>query len=322
MGPSTAIFWTSRHAESERFSQQFAYALTSADVTVEMYDLNATDAFEVVEACHRCTTVAVFAPPAGDCPAQQALSSVIASCAPKENTFLVCSSIGEAGQTEEPVEAIAARFRQLGIPEAMPALRTQRLQADSLCPLSFYSDAGLKLAKQLTSKKKQAAKDGLDPKTMAALGKMGSGRYVVTAKRRDVRQALLATWVMPASTEPPSLSMALPKDHPLVTLCHIGDNIVVNMLEEGNYIDIQKHFQQDFELGADVFAGVDLLEVDAEEGEAQGLALKGAAAYLVCRVISRMEANDHAIICAQALNGQLIRDAPTAANYRKSAAYY
>merc|ERR1719277_2764430 len=74
MGPTAAIFWVSRHGESERFSQQLAFGLTSSDVTVEMYDLNATNAFEVVEACHRCNSIVIFAPPMGDGPAQRALS--------------------------------------------------------------------------------------------------------------------------------------------------------------------------------------------------------------------------------------------------------
>merc|ERR1711972_419001 len=77
MGPSVCMFWVSRHGESERFAQSLAYGLTGADVLVEMHDLNAIDAFEVVEACHRNQVVIVFSPPVGEGIAQTNLSSII-----------------------------------------------------------------------------------------------------------------------------------------------------------------------------------------------------------------------------------------------------
>merc|ERR1711972_823887 len=113
---------------------------------------------------------------------------------------------------------------------------------------------GLQLAKKLQSKKKQAAKDKLDLKTTEALGKMGSGRYIVTSKKGEIASAAVATWVMPASSEPPSVAVAIAKDHPMQSLTQVGDTFVVNMLEEGNYLDLMKHFQKDIMPGDDIFA--------------------------------------------------------------------
>ncbi|CAK0863495.1 unnamed protein product [Prorocentrum cordatum] len=119
LGPAVCIFWVSRHGESERLSQALAFGLTSNDVLVEMHDLNAIDAFEVVEACGRNQVIVVFAPPMAGT-AEDNLSSVVASCNGKSHRFLVSASFGE---NEDPVDSIVSRFVQVGIPEAMPALR-------------------------------------------------------------------------------------------------------------------------------------------------------------------------------------------------------
>merc|ERR1711972_890857 len=208
--------------------------------------------------------------------------------------------------------------QQTGIPEALPALRMQ--QGSEQKTLAFYEDSGRALANNLLSKKKQAAKDKLDQKTTEALGKMGSGRYIVTSKKGEISSAAVATWVMPASSEPPSVAVAIAKDHPLQSLTQVGDHFVVNMLEEGNYLDLMKHFQMDIMPGDDVFAGVETTEVQV--GDVRGIAVTGCSAHLTCAVYSRMDAGDHILICGEALQGQVVREAPTAANYRKSAAYY
>merc|ERR1711972_43646 len=259
--------------------------------------------------------VVVFSPPMGDSMAQTNLSSIITSCNPKDHKVVVCAS---GGEKEEPVDAMVSRWVQSDIQEALPALRMQ--QGSEQKTLAFFEDSGRLLAKNLLSKKKQAAKDKLDQKTTEALGKMGSGRYIVSAKKGEISSASVATWVMPASTEPPSVAVAISKDSSLQSLMQVGDHFVVNILEEGNYLDTVKHFQQDRQPGEDVFEGVSTLEIETE-GVA-GIAVTSACAYLTCRVLSRMDASDHTVICGQAVSGQVMREAPTAANYRKSAAYY
>jgi len=316
MGPSVCIFWVSRHGESERLAQAMAYGLTNQDILVEMHDLNAIDAFEVVEACMRNQVIAVFSPPMGEGLAQTNVGSIITSCNAKDHKLVICASNGEK---EEPVDSLVQRcVQQTGIPEGLPALRIQPGSDEKT--LAFYEDSGRQLAKKMLEKKKQAAKDKLDQKTTEALGKMGSGRYIVTGKKGEISSGAVATWVMPASTDPPSVAVAIAKDHPLQSLVQIGDQFVVNMLEEGNYLDLMKHFQKDIMPGDDIFEGVETSLIEA--GEAQGIAITGCCAYLTCTVYSRMDAGDHILVCGEALQGQVVREAPTAANYRKSAAYY
>jgi flavin reductase (DIM6/NTAB) family NADH-FMN oxidoreductase RutF len=196
----------------------------------------------------------------------------------------------------------------------MPALKV--LDGSEEKHLVVYEGHGLNLAKKLLEKKKAAAKDKLNEKTMKALGKMGGGRYVITASKSDVTGAGVATWVMPASTEPPSVAVAVAKEDGLQSLMQVGDTFVVNMLEEGNYLPLMKHFQQTFQPGADKLEGIETLPLEG------GVALKGGCAYLACRVSSRMDASDHVIVTSEVVDGQVLREAPIAANYRKTAAYY
>merc|ERR1712137_20008 len=108
--------------------------------------------FEVVEACGRNQVIVVFAPPVIGA-AEDNLSSVIASCNQKDHKFLVSASFGE---NEDPVDSIVSRFVQVGIPEAMPSLRLLDGTEDK--HLVIYEEHGLRLAKMLLEKKKQAAK--------------------------------------------------------------------------------------------------------------------------------------------------------------------
>ena len=109
---------------------------------------------------------------------------------------------------------------------------------------------------------------------------MGSGRCVVTGKKGEISTAAVATWVVPASTDPPSVAVAIAKDHPLQSLLQIGDKLVVNMLEESNYLDVMKHFQKDIMPGDDSFEGVGTSLVNIGDGEATGIAVTGCCAYL------------------------------------------
>jgi flavorubredoxin/flavin reductase (DIM6/NTAB) family NADH-FMN oxidoreductase RutF len=327
LGPSILLFWVSRHGESERLAQSFAYGATSAEVSVEMQDLNACDAFEVVEAMSRNQVIVVMTPPRGESTetAQVALSTIIANASPKDHRFAICAS---GGEKDEPIDAVVSRFVGSGIEGIdlddadgeQPWLRFEPDLSDAK-NLAIYEETGRKLAATLLAPKKKAAMDKLNDAMMAALGKVSNGRYIVTASRAGVSNAVPATWVMPASTEPATVAFAVPKDKALESLVQRGDTFVVNLLEEGKHLDVLKHFQQDFRVGADVFAGVDTFEVQTPQ-KGNGIVLKEACAYVACQTVSRMEAGDHIIVNGVVVAGEGEADARVAQSHRKSAAYY
>ena len=121
---------------------------------------------------------------------------------------------------------------------------------------------------------------------------------------------------MPASTEPSSVAVAIAKEDPLQTMMQVGDTVVVSMLAEGNYLPLVKHFQLNCAPGADMFEGADTIPVQG------GAALKVGCAFLLCRVSSCMDTGDHGIICSEVVVGEVLREAPIAADYRKTAAHY
>jgi len=315
LGPSVCIFWVSRHAASEDRAQAFALGATSTDTLVEMQDLNATDAFEIVEAIHRNQVIVVFAPPKGQegAVAQQALGSVIAACAPGENRFVVCSS---GSPDEEPVASIVDRFKQIGISQALPPVCVKPEVTSSKAKLDIFEAAARDFCKKI-GKKEKVDKAGLA--TMDALGKMSTGRYIITGMKEGASTACTGTWVMPTSKEPPMLSLALPKDSTMMSFLESDDIFVVNYLAEGEFSDIQKHFQQELSPD-DVFNGVDTTTVEVPDG--QGIVLRGCVGHVTCKVGTRQEVADHFIITGTVIEGELVKDVPVAVNHRKSGSYY
>ena len=50
--------------------------------------------------------------------------------------------------------------------------------------------------------------------------------------------------------------------------------------------------------------------------------LREAAAYMECKVVSRMEAADHWVIYSEVVDGTVFNDSKTATHHRKVASYY
>lgn len=94
IGPSVAIFWTSRFGESERLAQLFAHGLTSCSVNVEMHDLRAIDALEITECVGRNQVIVLTAPPGEkeEPWAAQRLGAILANLKPKKHQFVVLDS--------------------------------------------------------------------------------------------------------------------------------------------------------------------------------------------------------------------------------------
>jgi flavin reductase (DIM6/NTAB) family NADH-FMN oxidoreductase RutF len=108
------------------------------------------------------------------------------------------------------------------------------------------------------------------------------------------------------------------KDRAIESLLHLGDTFVLNVLEEGQYQPLMKHFLKRFPPGADRFAGV------ATYAAANGSPiLAQALAYMECQVTSRLECSDHWIIYATVQAGRVAkRDGLTAVHHRKVGNHY
>lgn len=129
---------------------------------------------------------------------------------------------------------------------------------------------------------------------------------------------MLASWVTQASFEPPGFTVAVAKDRAIESLLQVDDTFVLNILEEGNYQNLMKHFLKRFPPGADRFAGVKVQT--ANNGSP---ILIDALAYLECQVVSRMDCGDHWIVYSKVTAGRVSKsDALTAVHHRKVGNYY
>eukprot|EP00931_Biecheleriopsis_adriatica_P112168 TRINITY_DN8670_c0_g1_i3.p1 TRINITY_DN8670_c0_g1~~TRINITY_DN8670_c0_g1_i3.p1 ORF type:complete len:729 (-),score=165.12 TRINITY_DN8670_c0_g1_i3:95-2212(-) len=317
LGPTVALFWVSGFAQSERLSQLFAHGLTSSNVNVEMQDLNAIDAFEITECLARSEVVAVMAPPQNT-QASSNFASIVANCKAKKHQFVILDSFGGAAQ--DSIALLRSQMMQASIPEAMPAMEIKGVESLTAQTMQGFEEVGMFLARKLTQKEKAAAAKNQNKDLVKALGRLASSLYVATAKKAGVRHAMVASWVTPASMEPLGLSLTIAKDRAMEPLLRIGDTFTLNILQEGKpeTLKLMKHFLQKFAPGADRLDGVDCFE-----GSNGAAVLRGACAYLECKIVSRMDASDHWVGYAEVIGGDVaVSDAIAATHHRKIGTYY
>ncbi|HSF30095.1 MAG TPA: flavin reductase family protein [Candidatus Tectomicrobia bacterium] len=132
-----------------------------------------------------------------------------------------------------------------------------------------------------------------------ALGMIPSGIFVVTTARDLVRAAYVGSWIQQAAFEPPSITIAMNQQRPLLTLLEPGRGVGVNILGR-RQAPLYARFERGFSLDEDPFVGV---EIDIAVSGAP--LLREAFAYLDCRVRTTIDAGDHRVILAQVLAGSV-----------------
>jgi len=313
---NVCVAYTAEYGFCDRLSQSIARGLTKTDVSVEMLDLSSADTQELIEAVGRSGAIVLLAPPSASEAATKCgtLLSAVKS-GPKGQKLMVAESYGG---DDEPVDALVKAFVEIGVEPAMDPLRVKETPTESTYQL--YEEAGTDLGQLLTQKEAIAkVKAAMNPDLSKALGRISGGLYVVTAQQGDARSAMIASWVSQASFEPLGLTVAVAKDRAIESLMQVGDRFVMNCLPEDGYQPLMKHFLKRFAPGADRFEGVAWQQSPGEYGPA----LEDAAAFMCCRVATRLEANDHWLIYAVVEDGQVLDSkSRTASHHRKVASYY
>src|SRR6516165_8796718 len=90
----------------------------------------------------------------------------------------------------------------------------------------------------------------------AALGRIPSGLFIVTAGRDGCETGMLASWVQQCSFAPPMLSLAVKQGRYLAGWLTEGTAFTVNILER-DQSDMIAHFGRGFFLGEPAFEGVE-----------------------------------------------------------------
>jgi flavin reductase (DIM6/NTAB) family NADH-FMN oxidoreductase RutF len=150
----------------------------------------------------------------------------------------------------------------------------------------------------------------------AALGRVPSGLFILTARREGGETGMLASWVQQCSFEPPQITAALRGDRDVLAWLTPGAPFTVNILDE-DQTDMLVHFGKGFALGEPAFDGLD---VDRPDGAAPVLC--DALAYLDCRVVERHPVGDHELLVGRVVAGRLQEEGKPMVHIRKSGLRY
>lgn len=150
----------------------------------------------------------------------------------------------------------------------------------------------------------------------AAVGRIPSGLFILTACHGKAATGMLASWVQQCSFEPLQISVAVHRDRKISTWLHDGAPFVVNILDTGQ-TDLLIHFGRGFALEEDAFRGV---EIERPDGGPP--VLQEALAYVACEAAGRFPAGDHDLLIGRVVGGKLLGDGQPMVHIRKSGLHY
>ncbi|MBV6627508.1 MAG: diflavin flavoprotein [Rivularia sp. (in: Bacteria)] len=310
---TVGIFYVSKYGDSDKLAQAVASGVSKTEVAVEMVDLSEDiDLQELREQASRFTGIILGMPPASDEKLQTALSTILGSVHDKQAVGLFETNGGD----DEPIDPVLTKFRELGLKPAFGAIKIKETPTENT--YKQCEEAGTDLGQLLNRAKSIKNMKSLDADLDKALGRLSGGLYIITAQQGDVKSAMLASWVNQASFKPLGLTIAVAKDRAIESLMQVGDKFVLNILEEGNYQKLMKHFLKRFRPGADRFEGV-----KTQPAENGAPILTDALSYVECEVASRLDAVDHWIVYSTVYAGKVSKpDALTAVHHRKVGNHY
>lgn len=154
------------------------------------------------------------------------------------------------------------------------------------------------------------------PDLMAALGRVPSGLFILTARQGAHTTGMLSSWVQQCSMDPPMVSVALQRDRDILAWLADGVSFALNIVGHGQKA-LVRHFGKGFELGEPAFDG---LAVDLPSDGPP--VLRDALGYLLCRVGGRCRSGDHELVLARVVGGTLFSDAHPMVHVRKKGSHY
>ncbi len=312
---NVAVFYVSDYGYSDRVSQAIAHGIIKTGVAVEMVDLRSADNNEVHEIVSRAAGIVLGMPPLSGNNLKEIttnIGTILAASKEKQ----VIGMFESYGGDDEPIDPLLTKFREVGLKKAFPSIRIKDNPDEATYQLC--EESGTDLGQLLSRDKIVKQIKSLDTDLDKALGRISGGLYIITAKKGDVSSAMLASWVSQASFEPPGFTIAVAKDRAIESLMQVRDRFVLNVLEEGKYQNLMKHFLKRFKPGADRFAGV-----NTQTANNGSPILTDALAYLECEVVTRMECSDHWIVYSKVSDGRVSDpNALTAVHHRKVGNHY
>jgi flavin reductase (DIM6/NTAB) family NADH-FMN oxidoreductase RutF len=148
------------------------------------------------------------------------------------------------------------------------------------------------------------------------LGRIASGLFVLTIRHGDVDSGMLASWVMQAGFEPPTVSVAVRRDRYIADWLSAGSPFVLHILPTSDK-KLLKHFSRGFEPGDPALEGLEFAR------SAHGVAvLKGTVGHLECTAVGHADSGDHRVFLAHVNDGKLDGEDSPAVHLRKNGLRY
>jgi flavorubredoxin/flavin reductase (DIM6/NTAB) family NADH-FMN oxidoreductase RutF len=309
---TVALYYVSGYGHSDRLTTAIAHGVQKAGVAVEMMDLTSAEIQEIQELAGRAAGIIIGMPPSKAIAAQAGMSSLLSVAKDKQ----VIGFFESYGGDDEPIDPLRRRFIDQGVKEAFPAIKIK--ETPTTATYQQLEEAGTDLGQMLVRDRNIKQIKSLDVNMEKALGRISSGLYIITTQKDDVNSAMLASWVAQASIQPLGFTVAVAKDRAIESLLKVGDRFVLNVLEEGNYQELKKHFLKRLLPGADRFAGV-----KTQTAKNGCPILTDALAYMECEVVDSIECSDHWLVYCTVSDGRVSNpNGLTAVRHRKVGNYY
>ena len=307
-----ALFYAPDYGYSDELARAIANGIIKTGVAVELVDWNDTEPQEVRELVAQASGLVMGMPSQSDHKAQTILNTILAVAHSRQAIALFESGGGE----DEPIYPLRNKFQEIGLNEACSPILVKK--APNQLMNQVCDEAGTDLGQWLTREKNLKHIKEIDNSLQKALGRISNGLYIITAQKGDISSAMVASWVTQASISPLGIAIAVAKDRAIESFLALGDCFVLNVLEEGNYQHLVRHFLKRFSPGADRFASIKT--VPASNGSP---IIAESLAYIECEVSSRFECSDHWIIYSTVQNGRVAKlDGLTAVHHRKVGNHY
>ncbi|NMG22826.1 diflavin flavoprotein [Brasilonema bromeliae] len=306
-----ALYYVSDYGHSERLAHEIAEGLQKTGLGVEVMDLSSGEIQEIQELAGRSAGIIIGMPPSANVAAHAAISSLLGVVKKQVVGLFECY-----GGDDEPIDPLRRKFLDLGIKEAFPAIRIKETPTPDTYQLC--REAGIDLGQLLVRERNIKQIKSIDANLEKALGRISNGLYIITTRKDDVNGAMLASWVAQASLQPLGFTVAVAKDRAIDSLMQVGDKFVLNVLEEGNYQELKKHFLKRLVPGGDRFAGV-----KTQTAKNGSPILTDALAYMECEIVSSIECSDHWLLYCTVADGKVSKpEGLTAVRHRKVGTYY
>jgi flavorubredoxin/flavin reductase (DIM6/NTAB) family NADH-FMN oxidoreductase RutF len=306
------FFYVFDYGHSERLVQAISQGILKSEVGIEIIDIATADVQEVNELAGRCAGIVVGMPPSDNIAAQAAIGSLLSVVKSNQLVgFFECF-----GGDDDPIAPLRKKFIDLGIKEAFPAVKVKQTPDDAL--FRELEESGTDMGQLVVRARNIKQIKSIDVNLEKALGRISNGLYIITTAKGETKTGMLASWVAQASLQPLGFTIAVAKERAIESFLQVGDRFVLNVLEEGNYKDLKKHFLKRMLPGCDRF-----VTVNHQTANNGCPILTDALAYMECEVLSTMECSDHFIMYCSVTDGRVSKpEGMTAVRHRKVGNYY